>query len=238
MSVEAMAWAFGAPIGGNAKVVLLGLANHAHADGSRAFPGVSRLAGYACVSERTVQRALRQLEEAGLVSVMGVSGAGTTVYQLALGGGDNLAPGDTGDGEGVTSVSPEPSKEPSASSPDGEEERESGSSPMTEVVGFAQWLGFHCELAVPVQQVPRAGTARRRSLHGTFKALVAEGHELEDFRLASRGVLGDAWMVENGHVTPESVLRKTRFGKWVEKGRAAPAPGSGKYDGIEGGEIR
>jgi hypothetical protein len=44
MSVEAMAWALRVPIGGSAKVVLLGLANHADPDGGQAWPCVDTLA--------------------------------------------------------------------------------------------------------------------------------------------------------------------------------------------------
>lgn len=40
MSIEAVSWALGVPVGGNEKVMLLGLANHAHPDGSNAYPAL------------------------------------------------------------------------------------------------------------------------------------------------------------------------------------------------------
>ncbi|MFJ5984509.1 helix-turn-helix domain-containing protein [Lentzea sp. NPDC092896] len=48
--------------------VLLGLANHADSEGRNAFPSVERLAGYTRLSERSVQYALRDLEELGLIT--------------------------------------------------------------------------------------------------------------------------------------------------------------------------
>jgi DNA-binding transcriptional ArsR family regulator len=45
--------------------VALALATYANADGSRAFPGIKRLAGGIGASERTVERSLRKLTELG-----------------------------------------------------------------------------------------------------------------------------------------------------------------------------
>lgn len=120
MSVEAITWALRVPIGGNAKVVLLGLANHAHPDGSQAFPAVETLAVYACCDPRSVQRNLRKLETEGWIARAGEGPRGTTCYRLAMSGGDRLPPptplsprGDAGVAERMTLVSPEPSIEPS-----------------------------------------------------------------------------------------------------------------------------
>ena len=69
MSFEATTWAL--KIDGvddaTSRVILLGLASHARADGSAAWPSVKTLAEYACCSERTVHRRLRDLEAAGLI---------------------------------------------------------------------------------------------------------------------------------------------------------------------------
>lgn len=68
MSVEALAVVLHhLPVGGTTKLVALGIANHAGDGGS--FPSVSTLAKYACVTDRTVQRAVRELEEGGWVKV-------------------------------------------------------------------------------------------------------------------------------------------------------------------------
>ena len=50
-----------------AHLVLIGLADHAHDDGSEARPSVATLARYARCSERTVHTKLRMLEAAGLI---------------------------------------------------------------------------------------------------------------------------------------------------------------------------
>jgi hypothetical protein len=72
------------PTSGNAKVILLGLANHAHPDGSSAYPSVATLARYARVDHRTVQRQLRALERDGHVERTGVGPAGQTCWRVVL----------------------------------------------------------------------------------------------------------------------------------------------------------
>lgn len=64
-----MAWALrvGADITPATKLVLLGLADHAHQDGSHAWPSVGRLARYANISQRQTRRCLRELEDLGLI---------------------------------------------------------------------------------------------------------------------------------------------------------------------------
>lgn len=91
--------------------------------------------------------------------------------------------------------------------------------PRPEPDGFADWLGFHHELTGSA--VPREGTARRERLAGIFRELAAAGAELEDFQLESEGVFASPHMVEGGHLEPENVLRKTRFGSYADKGRRA-----------------
>lgn len=72
MSIEALNWALNAPVGGTAKVILIGLANHAGANFTDARPSVPTLATYAHCSRRTVQRYLRVLEEDGWIERDGV----------------------------------------------------------------------------------------------------------------------------------------------------------------------
>lgn len=50
-----------------AQLVLIGLADHAHGDGTSAWPSIATIAAYARCSRRTVQNKLRVLEEAGLI---------------------------------------------------------------------------------------------------------------------------------------------------------------------------
>lgn len=93
--------------------------------------------------------------------------------------------------------------------------------PNEEPIGFASWLTFHHELTGSA--VPREGTARRAKLAGTFRELVSTGATLEDFELESEGVFASPHMREGGHLEPENVLRKTRFGKYADQGRRARA---------------
>lgn len=75
MSIEAINWALRyAPIPDDRRdssslaVVLIGLANHADADGRNAFPSLTTLARYTRLSERSVRYALRHLEHLGLIA--------------------------------------------------------------------------------------------------------------------------------------------------------------------------
>lgn len=61
-----MTWAFAQKIGGNEKLVLLALADHADEDWS-CFPGQRVIATKASISERTVRDVLNRLREKGLV---------------------------------------------------------------------------------------------------------------------------------------------------------------------------
>lgn len=68
MSIEATSWALNVQCPNpTAKLVLIGLANHAHADGTCAWPSVETLAHYAGCNRRTAQRNLRVLADAGLI---------------------------------------------------------------------------------------------------------------------------------------------------------------------------
>lgn len=84
MSVEAMAWAFSVPVTANTKLVLLGLANHAHKDGTNAFPGQDTLAEYASCDVRTVRRCLTRLERMGLIENAGKARFGVTNWTLSM----------------------------------------------------------------------------------------------------------------------------------------------------------
>ena len=74
MSIEAITWALNTapiPSGRNAATlafVLVGLANHADPDGHNAFPAVATLVRYTRLSERSVQYALRNLEDLRLIT--------------------------------------------------------------------------------------------------------------------------------------------------------------------------
>ncbi|MFI7587886.1 helix-turn-helix domain-containing protein [Spongisporangium articulatum] len=139
MSVEAISLALHhSRATGTVKLVLIGIANHEGDGGS--WPSIATLARYANASERTVQRAIRQLEELGEVVVAIQAGGladldhryrpnryevtlrcppdcdGTTRHRIR--GDAGVTPrGDAGVAAGVTLVSPKPSlNHPSESS--------------------------------------------------------------------------------------------------------------------------
>ena len=134
MSIEATAWALHqrCPTP-TAKLVLLGLANHAHADGTGAWPSVETLAGYADCDRRTVQRSLRALEKEGLAARSDWqpehidAGRRPVAYDLPLSGRHDAAPdleegrhhGARRGGTGAAQTVHEPSKDltPKTSSP-------------------------------------------------------------------------------------------------------------------------
>jgi hypothetical protein len=104
-------------------LVMLALADHAHDDGTNAYPSVRTLARKARLSERGVQKALRALEAIREIEPTGVSSTGTVVYAITLPMGgeqtsDAETTGEETDAEGANSAadrlsqsSPEPSKD-------------------------------------------------------------------------------------------------------------------------------
>jgi hypothetical protein len=61
MSVKALSWAFEQRIGGNLKLLLLALAD-SHSDGLGCFPNIDTLISKACISRKTYDRLIVQLE--------------------------------------------------------------------------------------------------------------------------------------------------------------------------------
>lgn len=96
MSVQATTWVWNhSQATEGAFVVLLALADHAHPDGTHAYPSVAAIAKMARLSERAVQYALRQLENFGEITITREGGGRgrTTEYRLA-GMGAESAPFD------------------------------------------------------------------------------------------------------------------------------------------------
>ena len=123
------------------KVVLFGIANHQR--DNRAWPSVATLAGYAGVSERQVQRILRDLEQLNLITVQRSRGMkGLNVYALNI-----LCPPDCdrtpNHRRGVTSTSPGVTP----MSPRGDKSRTLGVTPMSpEPVSINQYRTHDLEL--------------------------------------------------------------------------------------------
>jgi hypothetical protein len=177
MSVEAFGRALTAPIGGNPKVILLGLANHAHPDGTNAFPSIERLAGYAHCDRRTAQRNVRKLEDDGWIEREGVGPMGQTRWRILFskweGGGKVPRAasvdegGGTDDAKGAAPVPPEPSLEPSTTVKRGERARAKADEVPDD---FPESLRPHARIVFPllrdvaVQHNARPVTARAVAL--------------------------------------------------------------------------
>jgi hypothetical protein len=95
--------------------------------------------------------------------------------------------------------------------------------PDREHVLLSEWLGHHSQ--VTGHEVPRAGTKRRESIAASFAARLEEKYSLEDLKLASVGAHADQYRRENGYDTVESILRPTKIGALIDKGRRAAQNG-------------
>lgn len=89
MSIHALAWALKMPTGHHSrKLVLLVLADRFNEDEDAAWPSIAWLSNATELAPRTVQRALRDLEEQGLIAHVGWRGhrsdRQTKLYRLAL----------------------------------------------------------------------------------------------------------------------------------------------------------
>ena len=82
MSIPAINWALAVRASPTQKLVLFAMANHANEAGE-CHPSVALLVRHTCLSERSVQNALREMKAAGLVAERGKRGL-TPLYVLAL----------------------------------------------------------------------------------------------------------------------------------------------------------
>lgn len=88
-------------LGKNERLVVLAIAAHTNTSGD-AWPSVATIAEYVGVSERTVQRCLARLVQAGRLAVRRVAGIATRVYRLVVDGVTSAAQRVTKPGPGVT----------------------------------------------------------------------------------------------------------------------------------------
>lgn len=128
-----MVWVLhNSPTSGTDKVLLLGIANHADAEGRNAWPAVRTLAKYANLEPRGVQKALRRLEAEGHIRIEPQAGGTADMrsdrrpnrYSVLMSGASHrtsrqvngVSPsterGVPQDANGVSSGTPEPSLEP------------------------------------------------------------------------------------------------------------------------------
>lgn len=125
----------------------------------------------------------------------------------------------TGDIAAVTNtpVTATPSRD--ARTPEGKEEEEKtpqapqGAPPA----GFEQWLADH--QAVTGHQPPGRGTKAFAAILDAYRARITEGWKPEDLAAATRGAHNDEYRREHGYDTASSVLRPTKVGDLVARGR-------------------
>jgi hypothetical protein len=86
MSVRVLAWVFDhSPVEHRGDLlVLLVLADHAHDDGTSAYPSVEKIARKARLTRRGTQVALRRLERVGAIEPAGKGPRGTTAYRVVM----------------------------------------------------------------------------------------------------------------------------------------------------------
>jgi hypothetical protein len=185
-----------------------GWVERSYPDWHRAIRGV--------FSARTIERAFAKLLEKGWVERAGEEGM-VSRWRVAP---DKLT-GDHGP-DGATGCRGSVSRDNGESTPSPKKSPKTILAEADEPNGFLEWLGHHVAIAGQLNlsmSVPRHGTRYRSSLARTFAALAGEGFTLEEFKLASEGVLSDDWMRLQGHVKPENVLRVEKIGGRVENGR-------------------
>lgn len=154
-----MSWALSVPVGGNEKVMLLGLANHAHPDGSEAYPSLDTLAIYGHCGRSTARRNVRKLVEDGWVQEDGEGPKGTLKYQLCLwrtaadSEGVKMTPGGvTGDTGGVSPMTPEPSIEPTTPTAKAVGPPEEIDEPSAATLNFCRFLADQATKAAGVER--------------------------------------------------------------------------------------
>lgn len=101
---------------GNARLVLIVLANNADDETGSCYPGIKYIAHRAGIDERTVRRMLRQLEELGEISTrINASHIGTNLYTInpSILSGVSDCPGGADCPGGGGRLTPKPSVEPS-----------------------------------------------------------------------------------------------------------------------------
>lgn len=215
MGVFHLAWAFsleGEPMQGD-RLVLLALCDNAGDDTGIAWPSVATIARKAGLKERQTQRCLRNLETMGLISPYGRSKNGTIVYKI-----HGPKWGRHFDTPVVEDTTPLSSKTPKPSM--------NRQFEQVETEDFRKWLDHH-EQTTGYSQ-PKPGTKVRAETRSMFDARVGEGYTPSDLCAATVGAFTDDYRRENGYYDTISVLRPTKIGSLIERGRRKPVPKKGE----------
>jgi hypothetical protein len=123
------------------------------------------------------------------------------------------------DGQGGSSRHPggaETATEPSKQQPSKEPSSErAGAREFEEPAEFAQWLEHHS--SVTGSASPK-GKVRKTAV-SMFCSRRSEGYSLEDLQRATVGAFNDSYRRDNGYFDHISVLRPTKVGALVDKGK-------------------
>jgi hypothetical protein len=143
-----MAEVWSSDLGAEQKYVLLALADHANDEGEHVYPSVARLVSKTSLSERTVQRRLKDLKTLGLIeTVREATNRRPAEYRIR---GDRLTPqaslgvstghpqGRQADTPRGANVTPEPSVEPSSNRQRASRARASAPTSPAVVAGFIE----------------------------------------------------------------------------------------------------
>jgi hypothetical protein len=230
-------WAWRTPTKGNEKLVLLALADRARREDGVCWPGLRTVADDVGLGESTVRRVIGRLEEKALLHREARTRAdgSQTSSLIVLGGGATAEHPPLSNREGAPLESSARS-EPGKGTEEKDLSNERSTKPEPEPVVFSEWVGYHAERSG--RSVPRAGTKARAELARRFAKLQGEGAELEDFKLATDGVLGNDWMVSQGHTKFSTVLWAEKFWDKVDDGRGARSKldAGSKYAAFDGEE--
>lgn len=219
-----------------ARLVLIALADYAHADGSEAYPSVDTLAANTRLSRRAVQAALRKLEEDREVVRDGKGRNGTTCYRLTMGGADS-ARGAEYDVEGAQNTTsrgansaPNPSLEPSSEPPT--EERVRGDAFPDDLAE-----SMH-DTAIAVGKVLKGTALERGQKRAVTRAAVGQAivsYPDRPHLQVARDL--EAWLIHGKGATKpcaDVVARYRQFLKTSEPEAGppmAPRPGGGRRNG-------
>lgn len=231
MSVKAMAWAWEQDVSGNDKLVLLALADWARDDGL-CWPGLRQIAEKTRISVRATSNVVARLEGRGMLRKEKRAGDGDgrkpdllwlqmgNMHVVHVGGGQSaqLSTSSCAQEDALGQGQGQPSEGEVASLPP---------SPMipTKVSQqFEAWLEHHEH--VTGHRPPGTKTKARKTLLSSFNARVNEGWSLDELKAATVGAHSDDYRRENGYDTPTSILRPTKVGDLVARGRARSRTGT------------
>lgn len=188
----------------------------------------AELADLAGVSQRTLDRYVKELEEVGLVRRSGGKKTGrpnawTLLEPGQEGGVSESHPPVVSVSPGATQTHQEVSQSdttPYIEEEENEENEETPHDPLL-VEDFEAWLSHHW--ATTGMAPPREGTKARANTFSMYQARHAEGYRTEELQLAIDGAWADDYRRSQGYFDHQSVLRPTKIHKLIEAGRRARA---------------